>query len=93
MKTIMRLKTNGTMQGVANKTTGGGCDLQANTMNDFFVSLSDHLPRLNMSHKVFTVNEELPNQCMINVCITFIALESGNKPTRLLSLPTVLHGC
>ncbi|KAK2173109.1 hypothetical protein NP493_903g00011 [Ridgeia piscesae] len=33
-------------------------------MNDFFVSVSDHLPRLNKSHKVFDVNEELPDQKM-----------------------------
>ena len=64
MKTIMGLKTNGNscMQGLANKTTDGDCGLLANTMNDFFVSVSDHLPRLNKNHKVFDVNEELPDQ-------------------------------
>ena len=64
------------MQGLANKTTDGDCGLLANTMNDFFVSVSDHLPRLNKSHKVFTVNEELPDQYMISVCTTFKALKS-----------------
>ena len=44
-------------------------------MNDFFVSVSDHLPRLNKSHKVFDVNEELPDQYVISVCTTFKALE------------------
>ena len=78
MKTIMGLKTNGNscMQGLANKTTNGDCGLLANTMNDFFVSVSDHLPRLNKNHKVFDVNEELPDQYVISVYTTFKALES-----------------
>ena len=69
IKTIMGLKTNGNscMQGLANKTTDGDCSLLANTMNDFFVSVSDHLPRLNKSHKVFDVNEELSDQYVISV--------------------------
>ena len=49
------------------KTTDGDCGLLANTMNDFFVSVSDHLPRLNKSHKVFDVNEELPDHYVISV--------------------------
>ena len=53
------MKTNGKscMQGLAKKTTDGDCGLLANTMNDFFVSVSDHLSRLNKSHKVFDVND------------------------------------
>ena len=85
MQTIMGLKINGKscMQGLANKTTDGDCGLLANTMDDFFVSVSDHLPRLNNSHKVFDVNEELPNQYVISICTTFKALESvkANKAT------------
>ena len=78
VKTIMGLKTKGKscMQGLANKTTDGDCGLLAYTMNDFFVSVSDHLPRLNKSHKVFDVNEELPDQYVISVCTTLKALES-----------------
>ncbi|KAK2149558.1 hypothetical protein NP493_2882g00005 [Ridgeia piscesae] len=91
MKTIMGLKTNGKscMQGLANKTTDGDCGLLANTMNDFFVSVSDHLPRLNKSHKVFDVNEELPDQYVISVCTTFKALESvkANKATGPDNIP------
>ena len=91
MKTIMGLKTNGKscMQGLANKTTDGDCGLLANIMNDFFVSVSDHLPRLNKSHKVFDVNEELPDQYVISVCTTFKALESGkaNKATGPDNIP------
>ena len=42
------------------------------------------LPRLNKSHKVFDVNEELPDQYVISVCTTLKALESvkPNKATR-----------
>ena len=91
MKTIMGLKTNGKscMQGLTNRTTDGDCGLLANTMNDFFVSVSDHLPRLNKSHKVFDVNEELPDQYVISVCITFKALESvkANKATGSDNVP------
>ena len=58
MKIIMGLKTNGNscMQGLVNKTTDDDCGLLANTMNDFFVSVSGYLPRLNKSHKVLDVN-------------------------------------
>ena len=59
------------------------------TMNDFFVFVSDHLPRLNKSHKVFDVNEELPDQYVISVCTTFKALESvkANKATGPDNIP------
>ena len=51
--------------------------------------VSDHLPRLNKSHKVFDVNEELPDQYVISVCITFKALESvkANKATGPDNIP------
>ena len=51
--------------------------------------LSDHLPRLNKSHKVFDVNEELPDQYVISVCTTFKALESvkANKATVSDNIP------
>ena len=63
--------------------------LLANTINDFFVSVSDHLPRLNKSHKMFTVNEELPDLYVISVCTTFKALESvkANKATGSDNIP------
>ncbi|KAK2173191.1 hypothetical protein NP493_893g00004 [Ridgeia piscesae] len=86
MKIIMGLKTNGKscIQGLANKIMDGDCGLLANTMNDFFVSVSDHLPRLNKSNKVVDVNEKLPDQYVISVCTTFKALDSikANKATK-----------
>ena len=30
-------------------------------MNDFFLSASEHLPRLDKHHDILTVNEELPD--------------------------------
>ena len=65
---IMGLKTNDNsyMQIIANKTTGGECSIVARRMNEFFVSVSDHLPRLNTNPKTITLNVELPNQYMRN---------------------------
>ena len=47
------------------------------------------MPRLNKSHKVFDVNEELPDQYVISVCTTFKALESvkANKATGPDNIP------
>ena len=64
------------MQVLANKTTDGDCGLLANTMNDFFVFVSDHLSRLNTKYKVIMVSEELPDQYVISVFTTFKVLES-----------------
>ena len=63
--------------------------LLSNTINEFFVSVSDHLPRLNKSHKMFNVNEELPDQYVISVCTTFKALENvkANKATGTDNIP------
>ena len=63
--------------------------LLAKTMNDFFASVSDHMARLNKSHIVFDVNEELPDQYVISVCTTFKALESAkaNKATGPDNIP------
>ena len=36
-------------------------------MNDFFLSVSDHLPRLDKDDNVFTVHEELPAEFIISV--------------------------
>lgn len=91
MKKIMGLKTNDNscMQGLANKTTNGDCALLASRMNEFFVSVSEHLPRLNKDHTIFTVNEELPDQYVIDVMTTFKALQNVkvNKATGPDNIP------
>ena len=49
MKTIMGLdgNSNSCIEQLANKTTNGDCTELANKMKDFFLSLSEHLPRLD----------------------------------------------
>ena len=44
----------------------GNCEILANSMNDFCVSVSEHLPRLNVDNEVFTVEGELPDECIIS---------------------------
>ena len=60
------VNTTSVMQGLTNKTTIGDCGSLANTMNGFFVSVSEHLPRLDSDHEVLSVNEELPGQYVIS---------------------------
>ena len=74
---------------LANKTTGCDCDFLASILNKFFVSLSDYMYRLNTNHKVFTVNEELPDQYVISVFTTLKTLESVkvNKATGTDNIP------
>ena len=49
MTTIMGHKTSGksSMQGVADKIANGDYGIHADRMNDFLISVSDKLPRLN----------------------------------------------
>ena len=47
-------KSNG--QSLANKTTDGNVELLASKMNDFFVSVSEHLPRLDGNNEAFDVD-------------------------------------
>ena len=56
------------MQGLANKTKDGDCGLLASKMN--------HFPWLNTNREMFTVNEELWDQCAISVFTTLKAFES-----------------
>ena len=43
-------------------------------MNDLFLSVSDHLPRLDKDDNVFTVHEELPDEFIISGDDTVSAL-------------------
>ena len=76
MKKIMGLNgnTKSDMDELANKTTNGDCAELAKMMNYFFLSVSDHLPRLDKDDKVFTVHEELPDEFIISVDDTLSAL-------------------
>ena len=76
------------MEELANKTTDGDCAELANIMIDF-LSVSDHLPRLEKDDNVFTVHEELPDEFIISVDDTFSALRKvkTNKSTGPDNIP------
>ena len=61
---------------LANKTTNGDCTELANKMNEFFLSVSENLPRLSKNHDICTVNEELPDAFSIREDVTLLALQS-----------------
>ena len=69
------------MQGLANKVADGNCEMLANSMNDFCVSVSEHLPRLNVEDEVFAVEGELPDECIISIQTTFKVLRNI-KPNK-----------
>ena len=77
MKKIMGLNVNSNscIEQLANNTTNGDCTELANSMNDFFLSVTDHLPRLDKDHVVFNVTDELPDDFVISVDVTLLALQ------------------
>ena len=72
MKNLMGASSSNTneMQGLANKCTGGDMTLVVNSMNDFFVSVSADLPRLDPTHRVFDIEEPLPAEFTIEAAST-----------------------
>ena len=58
------------VQSLANKTTDGNVELLASKMNDFFVSVSEHLPRLDRNNEAFDVDGQLPNEYVIDLANT-----------------------
>ena len=64
MKNLMGASSSNTneMQGLANKCTGGDMTQLVNSMNDFFVSVSADLPRLDR-HIAFSTSR---NHCQLN---------------------------
>ena len=48
---------------LANKTTNVNVELLASKMNDFFVSVSEHLPRLDRNNEAFGVHDHIPIEC------------------------------
>ena len=50
------------VQSLANKTTDGNFELLASNMNDFFESVSEHLPRLDRNIEAFDVDGQLPDE-------------------------------
>ena len=77
------------MQGLANKYTDGNWDSLVNSMNVFFVSVCEDLPRLQSSHPIFDADEPLPAEFIISVTDTEVALEKMkvNKATGPDNIP------
>ena len=71
------------MQRLNNKYTNGDMDSLVNSMNRFFVSVCEDLPRLQSSHPIFDADEPLPAEFIISVTDTEVALEKVkvNKAT------------
>ena len=64
MKKLMCQKTTdkSNVQSLANKTTDGNVELLASKINDFFISVSEHLPRLDRNNEAFVVKGQLPDE-------------------------------
>ena len=77
MKNLMGASSSNTneMQGLANKCTGGDMTQLVNSVNDFFVSVSADLPRLDPTHRVFDIEEPLPAEFTIEAASTQRALQ------------------
>ena len=77
------------MQGLADKYTDGDLDSLVNSMNGFFVSVCDDLPRLQSSHPIFDADEPLLAEFIISVTDTEVALEKVkfNKATGQDNIP------
>ena len=74
---------------LAHKTTNGDCTELVNRIHDFFLSVCEHLPRLDKHHDIFTLNEELPDAYCISVEVTLLALQrvKTNKSTGPDNIP------
>ena len=64
------------VQSLADKTTDGNVKLLASKMNDLFVSVSEHLPRLDRNNEAFDVDGQLPDEYIIDITNTLQALRN-----------------
>ena len=91
MKQLMVQKTTdiSNVQSLANKTTDGNVALLASKMNDFFVSVSEHRPRLDRNNEAFDVDGQLPDEYVIDLATTLQALRKvkTNKATGPDNVP------
>ena len=76
-------------QSLANRTTDGNVELLASKMNDFFVSVSEHLPRPDRNNEAFDVEGQLPDEYVIDLTTTLQALRKvkTNKATGPDNVP------
>ena len=72
-----------------NKTTDGNLELLASKMNDFFISVTEHLPRLDRNNEAFDVEGQLPDEYVIDLTTTLRALRKvkANKATGPDNVP------
>ena len=77
MNNLMAASSSNTneMQGLANKCTGGDMTQLVNSMNDFFVSVSADLHRLDPTHRFFDIEAPLPAEFTIEAASTQRATE------------------
>ena len=86
----LNVSENTSMQCLANKMSDGNCEQLANNINDGFVSVSEHLPRLtSRDNDVFAVDDELPDRYIISVDTTCEVLSrvKVNKATGPDTIP------
>ena len=92
MKNLMGAPSSNTneMQGLANKCTEGDMTQLVNSMNDFFVSVSADLPRLDPARRVFDIDKPLPPEFTIEAASNQRALQKvkGRKATGPDNIPT-----
>ena len=69
-----KTKDKSNVQSLANITTDENVELLASKMNDFFVSFSEHLPRLDRNNEAFGVEGQLPDEYVIDLTSTLQAL-------------------
>ena len=85
MKSLLGLSSGGKSEliNLANRCTDGDMLLLANSINEFLVSVSSDLPRLNKNHYIFQLQEPLPDALTITVADTQQALSKVkiNKAT------------
>ena len=62
------------VQSLANNTMVGNVELLASKMNNFFVSVSEHLSRLDRNNEAFDVDGQLPDEYVIDLTTTLQAL-------------------
>ena len=67
----------------------GNLELLASKMNDFFISVSEHLPRLDRNNEAFDVEGQLPDEYVIDLTTTLQALRKvkTNKTTGPDNVP------
>ena len=78
MKKLIGKKTTdkSNVQSLANKIADGNVELLASKMNDFFVSVSEHLPRLDRNNEAFCVDSQLPDEYLIDLTTPLQALRT-----------------